>query len=265
MTDFLMALFLGIVEGLTEFIPVSSTAHLILLVDMLKLAAPPGHVFEVFIQLGAIMAVVALYWRRFWHTATTLHSDPVSRHFALALIVGCIPAVIAGGLLHDFIKHTLYSPLVIGIALIAGGIVILLLDKRLKGPRIESVDAIPLKTAFLIGCFQALALIPGVSRSGATIMGALGLGVARPVAAEFSFFLAVPVMVLAVGYDSYKNWDAVMQGGSLGLMLAGLAAAFLTAMLVIKTVLAFISRYGFTPFAWYRIALGILVLVLLSM
>lgn len=259
-----MALFLGIVEGLTEFIPVSSTAHLILLVEGLKMPAPPGHVFEVFIQIGAIMAVVVLYFKRFWHTAITLHKDPVSQHFALSLIVGCIPAVIAGLFLHDYIKSALYNPVVIGVALIVGGIVILLLDKRLKTEKFATVDSIPLKTAFFIGCFQAIALIPGVSRSGATIMGALGLGVARPAAAEFSFFLAVPIMTLAVGYDLYKNMDAVTAAGDWGIMLAGLVAAFLTAMVVIRTVLAFIKNYGFTPFAWYRIVLGVIVLALMA-
>jgi undecaprenyl-diphosphatase len=264
MSDFLTAAFLGFIEGLTEFIPVSSTAHLVLLVDGLKFQAPPGHIFEVFIQIGAILAVIALYFPRLWRIFITLPSDPVSRNFAFSLILGTIPAVIAGGLGRDWIKANLYNPTVIGSALILGGILILILEKRLKTPKISTVETLPLKTAFLIGCCQAMALIPGVSRSGATIMGALGLGLARPAAAEFSFFLAIPVMFGAVTYDTYKSWDAIVSYGHIGLMLTGLVAAFLTALAVLKIALSVISRYGFAPFAWYRIGLGILVLALMA-
>lgn len=264
MTEFLTALFLGFVEGLTEFIPVSSTAHLVLLTEGLDFPAPPGHVFEVFIQLGAILAVVVLYRRRLWQTITGLPRDRTARLFALNLVLGTVPALAAGAIGRDWIKGALYNPPVIGAMLIAGGIVILLLEKKLDRRRYESVDGIPARTAFLIGCCQALALVPGVSRSGATIMGALACGLSRPAAAEFSFFLAIPVMLAAVGYDTVRSWDAIAAYGHFGLMLAGLAAAFVTAMIVVKSVLHFISRHGFAPFAWYRIAAGILVFIVMT-
>jgi undecaprenyl-diphosphatase len=262
MIDYLIALFIGFVEGLTEFLPVSSTAHIVLLVEGLNLPTPPGHVFEVFIQLGAIMAVMWIYRAKLWHTVTGLPSDPVAQKFTINMIVATIPAVLAGLAGRDWIKENLYNPVSIAIALIIGGVIILLLEKKLRQARIHSVDDIPWRTALLIGCCQALALMPGVSRSGATIMGALGAGLARPVAAEFSFFLAIPVMLAAVAYDTYKGWDAIMANDHLGLMLAGLAAAFVTALCVVKAAIYFISRFGFTPFAWYRIVLGFVVLAI---
>lgn len=260
MGDYLTALFLGFIEGLTEFIPVSSTAHLIVLTKGLNFSAPPGHVFEVFIQLGAVLAVVVLYRRKLWQTFLGLPREKSAQLFTLNLIVGTIPALVAGAFLHDWIKETLYNPSVIAVALIAGGVFILLLEKKLCRSKICSVDDIPCKAAFLIGCFQMLALVPGVSRSGATIMGSLALGLSRPAAAEFSFFLAVPVMMAAVAYDTMKNWDAIIAYGHMDLMMTGFFAAFVTAMLVIKFALAVISRYGFAPFAWYRIAAGLIIL-----
>lgn len=265
MTDFLMALFLGFVEGLAEFIPVSSTAHLIVLVEGLHFPAPPGHVFEVFIQIGAIMAVVVLYFKKLWHTALTLHREPASRRFAYNLLLGSVPALAVGALAHDWIKSALYNPQVIGTMLILGGIAILLLERRLEGlGKIGSVDAVPPVTAFKVGCFQMLALVPGVSRSGATIMGALALGLTRPAAAELSFFLAIPVMFAAVAYDTLKNWDGIASYGRYDIMLGGLAAAFVTALAVVKFAIGFISRYGFAPFAFYRIAAGVAILILFS-
>ena len=260
MKDYLIALFLGFIEGLTEFIPVSSTAHLVLLVEGLDFPSPPGHVFEVFIQIGAILAVMVTYRRKLWHTVTGLPHDKTAQNFAFNIVLATLPALAAGALGRDWIKAHLYNPTCIAAALIIGGVIILLLEKRFKTARYDNVDAIPAKTALLIGCCQALALMPGVSRSGATIMGALVLGLSRPAAAEFSFFLAIPVMMAAVAYDTLKGWDEIIAYGHLGLMLTGMAAAFVTAMLVIRAALYVISRYGFTPFAWYRIALGALVL-----
>lgn len=265
MKDYLIALLLGFVEGLTEFIPVSSTGHLILLAEGLDFNAPEGHVFEVFIQLGAILAVIVTYRRRLWDTVIGLPHDRTAQSFAINVILATIPALIAGALGRDWIKEHLYNPACIAIALIVGGIIILLLEKRFKTARYDNIDAIPPKTALLIGCCQALALIPGVSRSGATIMGALMLGLSRPAAAEFSFFLAIPVMVAAVAYDTMKGWDDIINNNHLGLMLAGLVAAFITAMFVIRAALYVISKYGFTPFAWYRIGLGLLVLYMINM
>lgn len=263
MIDMLIAFFLGVVEGLTEFIPVSSTGHLVILVDGLGFPAPKGRIFEVFIQLGAILAVAFLYREKILDTVVGLPKDPKAQRFTLNLVLGTLPAVIAGALAHDAIK-SLYRPDFIAWTLILGGVAILLLEKRLKTVRIESLDDIRPLTAFLIGCAQACALVPGLSRSGATIMGALALGLARPAAAEFSFFLAMPVMAAAVLYDGYKNWDALVSYPHPHLLVIGFAASFISALLVVRSVIGFISRYGFAPFAWYRIALGVLVLIVLS-
>lgn len=260
MIEYLTALFLGFVEGLTEFIPVSSTGHLILLTEGLNFPAPPGHIFEVFIQLGAIFAVMVLYRRKIIDTILGLPSDPVAQNFARNIIVGTIPALIIGGLFHNFIKDSLYNPIVIASTLILGGIIILLFEKKFTQPVVHDVDHVSLKQALLIGCCQSVALIPGVSRSGATIMGSLALGLSRTAAAEFSFFLAIPVMICAVSYDIYKNWDALLSYPHVDLMAAGFVASFLTALLVVKGVIGLIGKYGFTPFAWYRIGLGLLVL-----
>ncbi len=256
MIDYLTAIFLGFIEGLTEFIPVSSTGHLLLLTEGLDFPAPPGHVFEVFIQIGAILAVMVLYRAKILKTICGIPSDPSARKFAFNIFLGILPALFIGGLFHRFIKETLYSPMVIIAALILGGIFILIFEKRFGPPKVESVDDVSSKQAFLIGCCQAVALIPGVSRSGATIMGALGFGLSRLAATEFSFFLAIPVMFCAVAYDICKNWDALIAYDNFGLMFAGLAASFVTALVVVKSVISFISRHGFAPFAWYRIALG---------
>lgn len=260
MIEYLTALFLGFVEGLTEFIPVSSTGHLILLIEGLNFPAPPGHVFEVFIQLGAIFAVMILYRQKILHTIFGLRSDPTAQHFAINVIVATLPALIIGAGLHGFIKGTLYNPIVIASMLIIGGIIILLFDKKFTQPSVDNIDSLSRKQAFLIGCCQSIALIPGVSRSGATIMGGLALGLSRTAAAEFSFFLAMPVMICAVTYDIYKNWDALLAYPHVGLMLAGFVASFVTALLVVRSVIGLIGRYGFAPFAWYRIALGLFAL-----
>lgn len=260
MIEYLTAIFLGFVEGLTEFIPVSSTGHLILLIEGLNFPTPPGRVFEVFIQIGAILAVMVLYRQKIIGTVRGIPKDPAARQFALNLIIGSIPAVLIGLTFHSFIKNTLYNPLIIAATLILGGIIILIFEKKFTNPKTENVDDITPKQAFLIGCAQSVALIPGVSRSGATIIGSLALGLSRTAATEFSFFLAMPVMFGAVAYDIYKNWDALLSYDHMGLMFAGLGASFLTALVVVKSVVGFISNHGFAPFAWYRIALGLVVL-----
>jgi undecaprenyl-diphosphatase len=259
MLEYLTAIFLGFVEGLTEFIPVSSTGHLILLTEGLNFPSPPGHVFEVFIQIGAILAVMVLYRAKIWQTVCGIPNDRTARRFALNIIIGTLPALVLGAFLHDFIKNTLYHPLVIATTLILGGIVILLFDKKFTNPRTDNVDDITPRQALAIGFCQSVAFIPGVSRSGATIMGSLALGLSRAAATEFSFFLAMPVMFAAVSYDIYKNWDALLAYPHMGLMFAGLAASFLTALFVVKKVVKFVSTHGFTPFAFYRIALGLFV------
>lgn len=263
MTDYLIAIFLGFVEGLTEFIPVSSTGHLILLIEGLNFPAPPGRVFEVFIQIGAILAVMVLYRAKIFHTVQGVFTrDKVAQRFATNILIGTLPALLIGALLHSFIKNTLYDPMVIATTLILGGIFILVFEKRFGPATVETVDEISTKQALLVGFFQSIALIPGISRSGATIMGSLGIGLSRKAATEFSFFLAMPVMFCAVAYDVLKNWDALLATQSWGLMLSGLTGAFVTALVVVKTVVGFISRHGFAPFAWYRIALGLFALVI---
>lgn len=259
MIEYLTAIFLGFIEGLTEFIPVSSTGHLILLVEGLHFPSPPGRVFEVFIQIGAILAVMVLYREKILKTVVGIPSDKAAQKFALNIIIGTIPALAVGALLHDFIKTVLYDPFVIATMLILGGIIILVFEKKFRSPVTETVDEVSPKQAFLIGCAQMLALVPGVSRSGATIMGSLALGLSRTAATEFSFFLAIPVMFCAVAYDILKNWDALLSYPHLGLMFAGLASSFVTALVVVRTVVGFISQHGFAPFAWYRIALGLAV------
>lgn len=245
---------MGGVEALTEFLPVSSTGHLILLGSILDFQGPPGRVFEVSIQLGAILAVCVLYAQRLAHIVMTLHTSQASRHFAGVSIVAFIPAVIAGFLMHDVIK-TLYSPMVVCIALLIGGIAILWIEKARPAPIVEAIDKMPYKTALVIGLTQMLALIPGVSRSGATIMGALMMRVDRRAAAEFSFFQAIPLMLGAVLFDLWKN-RATLTGDGISLIAVGFVTAFIVALFVVRWMLDFVTRHGFAPFAWYRIALG---------
>jgi undecaprenyl-diphosphatase len=256
---------IGVVEGLTEFLPVSSTGHIILAEEVLHFQGPPGKVFEIVIQLGAILAVCLLYRARLWSTAMgVVRREPVALRFAAAVIVAFLPAAIVGVAAHKYIKSVLFSPWVVAIALIVGGFIILAVERFAQRPRIKSLDEVDLKTALMIGLCQCLAMIPGVSRAGATIMGARVFRVDRATAAEFSFFLAMPTMIGATVYDLYKNWSTLDWHGS-GLIALGFFTAFVCALLVVKPFVAFISRYGFAVFAWYRIALGALALVLLLM
>lgn len=251
------ALLLGVVEGLTEFLPVSSTGHLILLVDLLGFAGPPGKVFEITIQFGAILAVCWLYRRRLWEMARR-----PAQPFTLHLLLAFLPAMVIGFFAHGFIKEHLFSPLVVSVMLVLGGIVILLIEKMRPVPKVMSVEKMDWKLALKIGFFQCLAMIPGTSRSGATIMGALWLGLERKAAAEFSFFLAIPTMFAATAYDLYRNWNLLAVDNAVVIGL-GFFAAFVTALVVVKTVIAFISRHGFAPFAYYRILLGLGMLAFL--
>jgi len=261
---FLQALLLGLVEGLTEFIPVSSTGHLILLVDLLGFAGPPGKSFEIVIQLGAILAVCVLYFARLWGVLVRLPTDAAARSFAGAILLAFLPAAVLGLALHDFITRVLFSPWVVSVALVGGGLVILAIERALPEPEVFTVEQIGWRRALLIGCAQTLAMVPGVSRSGATIIGALLLRLERRTAAEFSFFLAIPTMLGATTVSLAKNWSALSWDGA-GLIAAGFAVAFLVALAVVRAVIGFISRHGFAPFGWYRIALGLAMLVLLAL
>ncbi len=260
----LQAALLGMVEGLTEFLPVSSTGHLILVGDLLGFGGPEGKVFEVVIQLGAILAVCVLYFRRLLGVALGLPTDPAARRFAVAVLLGFLPACVLGLILHDFIKQVLFSPWIVCVTLVLGGLAILLIERVKPTPRWFAVERLPYGTTLGIGFCQALAMVPGVSRSGATIMGALMLGVDRKTATEYSFFLAIPTMLGATVLDLYKARGDLTQDG-LGLIAIGFVTAFIVAMLVVNALVAYVQRHGFAPFAWYRIAVGIAMAGLLSM
>lgn len=261
---YLHALLLGLVEGLTEFIPVSSTGHLILLVDFLGFRGPPGKVFEVVIQLGAILAVCVVYAHRLLRVVLGLWSQPRARAFALAVVLAFLPAALVGVIAHSYIKAVLFSPQVVATSLLVGGVVIILVERFLPAPRYHRIESFSLPMSLGIGLFQCLAMVPGVSRSGATIIGAMLLGVERRVAAEFSFFVAIPTMLGAATYDLYKNWGGLTLDGGL-LIGAGFLMAFVAAVLVVQALITFITRYGFQPFGWYRIVLGVGMLLWLNL
>ena len=254
---------IGIVEGLTEFLPVSSTGHIILAEEVLHFQGPPGKVFEIVIQLGAILAVCVLYRAKIILTVSgVLKREPVATRFAMSVIVAFLPAAVIGVALHKYIKALLDKPIVVAVALIVGGIAILVIEKLAQRPRIKSVDEIDWKTALFIGVCQCLAMVPGVSRSGSTIMAARVFRVDRAAAAEFSFFLAIPTMLGATGYDLMRNWSTLDWHGG-GLIVLGMIVAFVSALVVVQAFVAFISRHGFGVFAWYRIIVGALALVFL--
>jgi undecaprenyl-diphosphatase len=251
------AVLLGFLEGLTEFLPVSSTGHLLLAGHFMGFQSP-GKTFEVLIQLGAVLAIVAVYFKRLLEMVCALPSDARVRQFALAVIVAFLPAAVIGALLHDFIKNVLFeTPILVCVTLMLGGFVLLAVDKLTLSPRYLDAMQIPVPRAFGIGVFQCLALIPGVSRSGSTIVGGLLLGADKRTAAEFSFFLAMPTMAGAFALDLYKNWDRLQVADALPIS-AGFVAAFVTGVVVVKYALDFIGRHGFAPFAWWRIAVGAL-------
>lgn len=260
--QYLDAILLGLVEGVTEFLPVSSTGHLILLDELLGFNGPPGKVFEVVIQLGAILAICVVYFSRLWGVATGLRDDPAARRFVVAVLLAFLPAMVLGAGLHGYIKSALFNPTVVSLALIVGGVAILLVERVIPPARHHAIESFPAPLALKIGLCQCLALIPGVSRSGASILGALLMGVDRKVAAEFSFFLAVPTMAGATAYDLYKNWK-VMSIDDGALIVVGFVVAFVAAALVVKTLVDFVGRYGFAPFGWYRIIVGTAMLALL--
>lgn len=258
----LEALLLGLIEGLTEFLPVSSTGHLILVGDLLGFEGPPGKTFEIVIQFGAILAVCVVYWRRLWAALTGMAGDARARAFVRNILIGFLPAMVVGALAYKYIRALLDSPLVVAAVLMAGGVVILLLERVNKHPRFHAVEDFPLSLSLKVGLCQCIAMIPGVSRSGATIIGAMLVGVDRKAAAEFSFFLAIPTMLGATVYSLYKN-RADLSFDHAGLIALGLVAAFAAALVVVRAAIGFISRHGFAPFAWYRIVVGGVMLALL--
>ncbi len=253
--DIVHAVILGIVEGVTEFIPVSSTAHLLLAGRLLGFNNP-GQAFEVLIQLGAILALVSVYFARLWHLLVTLPRSPETQRFALGVVIAFLPAALLGVAFHDLITGVFFHSLVlISVALIVGGIALLWLDRLPITPRHTDIARYPLRLCLGIGIFQTLSLIPGVSRSGATIAGALLLGADKRSAAEYSFFLAMPTMAGAFAFDLYKNIDRI-DGNQAILIAIGFVVAFLSALVVVRAFLDFVSRHGFAPFGWWRIAVG---------
>jgi len=256
------AIILGVVEGVTEFIPVSSTAHLLLVGRLLGFQSTNG-AFEVLIQFGAILALVSVYAARLWALVTELPSDRRTQRFALGVVIAFLPAAILGVTFHSVITEVFFtSVLLICIALIVGGIGLLILDRLPLKPRYHDIMDYPLKLTLGIGIFQCLSLIPGVSRSGATIAGALLLGTDKRSAAEYSFFLAMPTMAGAFAFDLYQNIDSIDAGG--GLIIAiGFVVAFVSALVVVRGFLGFVSRHGFAPFAWWRIVVGTIGLIVL--
>ena len=252
---------LGLVEGATEFVPVSSTGHLILVSNWLHLVDERAKTFDIFIQLGAILAVVWLYRRRLTGAVVSAGRNPESRHFLLNLLIAFLPAAIIGFLAHDWIKARLFNPEVVIAALIAGGVLILLIEHWSPREMIDDVNRVPRRSALGIGLAQVLSLVPGTSRSGATIMGGYALGLSRVAATEFSFFLAIPVMLAATGYDLLKSWSTLTRA-DVPMFLVGFGVSFLSALVVVKALLRFVSGHSFRVFAWYRIALGGLLLLM---
>ena len=252
------AALLGIVQGLTEFLPVSSTAHLLVIGQLIGFHDP---VFTVMIQLGSIFAVMWLYRSKIAAVIAGLASTQEARHFALTIAVATVPALLAGALLSDYITSVLYdSPRVFAVAFIVGGIVMLLVERFRSEPSVMDADATPLRRALGIGLCQVLALIPGVSRSGATIVGGMVMGLDRPAAAEFSFFLAMPTMMAAFGHELLQVRGELSSARAAEISI-GFLLAFVSSLAIIKPFLGFVRRSGFAPFAWYRIAVGALLLM----
>ena len=253
------ALILGVVEGLTEFLPISSTGHLIIAGSLLDYVGERAKIFEVVIQLGAILAVCWEYRTRIGEAVRGLVSEPVQQRFAAHILIAFLPAAVLGLLLYHMITTYLFNPLTVAGALVVGGLVILYVESRPYRPDFETVDAISWREALKIGFAQTLAMFPGVSRAGATIMGAMVFGLSRKAATEFSFFLAIPTMLAATVYDAYKGRD-LLHAADLPVFAVGFVVSFVAAMFAVRGLLRFIASHSFVAFAWYRIVFGVIVL-----
>jgi undecaprenyl-diphosphatase len=256
----LKAAVLGLVEGATEFVPVSSTGHLIVVSNWLGLLDERTKTFDIFIQLGAILAIVWLYRARLGRAILAARHEPGSRRFLGNLLIAFLPAAAIGFLAHDSIKSRLFNPTVVAVALVAGGILILFIERWAPAPRVDDVAEVAPRTAWGIGLAQVLSLIPGTSRSGATIMGGYALGLSRTAATEFSFFLAIPVMLAATSYDLLKSWSTLVPADA-PVFAVGFIVSFVSALVVVRAFLSYVSHHSFSAFAWYRIAFGILLLL----
>lgn len=260
MSELLIALLLGVVEGLTEFLPVSSTGHLILAGNLLGYTGPQAATFEVFIQLGAILAVIVMYRRRFADLFRRQPSNVLTGTSGLVRLgLTTLPAVVAGFLLHGFIKERLFTPITVATGLLAGGIVIILVERFYRPADEQELDRLSWRQAWYIGLFQLFALSPGVSRAGATIIGGRLLGLSRGAALEYSFLAAVPLMAAAVSYDLIRSLPMLSPGDILPFAV-GFMTAFMSALLAIKFFIGLVKRYTLMPFGWYRICLGLLIL-----
>lgn len=254
MANIIEALALGLIEGLTEFLPVSSTGHLLLVGHFLGFEST-GKTFEVLIQLGAILAILSVYFHKFLSIAKALPYDTGARRFVIGVVIAFLPAAVIGALLHGFIKEVLFDPWIVCMTLIAGGFALLLVDRMPPAATEDEATRFPLSMYLKIGILQCLAMVPGVSRSGATIVGAMMMGASKRAAAEFSFFLALPTMAGAFTYDLIKNYK-ILSADDAAAIAAGFVAAFFAALVVVRMLLDYVSRHGFAPFAYWRIIVG---------
>jgi undecaprenyl-diphosphatase len=265
MSDALRAVILGVVEGVTEFLPVSSTGHLLLAERFFNLGEGSfWNSFTVLIQLGAILAIVVIYFAKLWRIALGMFSNPDDRRFVIGVLVAFLPAVIVGLIAGKYIKEVLFNPWVVCFSLIVGGAILLWVDQLDHKPHEHDATRFPLPMYLAIGVAQCLAMIPGVSRSGASIVAAMLLGADKRAAAEFSFFLAIPTMLGAFVHEFYKNRADITLDHA-GIVAIGFVVSFITAMIVVKTFLTYVTRHGFTLFAWWRVIVGTLGLVALAM
>src|SRR6201995_3054034 len=265
MSDALRAVILGIIEGITEFLPVSSTGHMLLAKQFFGLGEGAfWDSFIVLIQLGAILAIVMIYFSKLWKVALGMFTNPDDRRFVIGVLVAFLPAVIIGLIAGKYIKEVLFNPWVVCFSLIVGGAILLWGDQLDHKPTEHDATKFPLLTYLWIGIAQCLAMIPGVSRSGASIVAAMLLGADKRAAAEFSFFLAIPTMVGAFAYDFYKS-RSEMTTDHLGIIAIGFVVSFITALIVVRLFLSYVGRHGFTLFAWWRVIVGTLGLVALAM
>jgi undecaprenyl-diphosphatase len=264
-SDVIRAVILGIIEGVTEFLPVSSTGHLLLAERFFDLGSGNfWNTFTVLIQLGAILAIVVIYFAKLWPIALGMFSNAEDRRFVIGVLAAFLPAVIVGLIAGKYIKELLFNPWVVCFSLIVGGAALMWVDQLDHRPREHDATAFPLPMYIWIGIAQCVAMIPGVSRSGATIVSAMLLGADKRAAAEFSFFLAIPTMIGAFAYDFYKN-RADMTTDNLGIVAIGFVASFVTAIIVVKAFLSYVTRNGFTFFAWWQVIVGTLGLIALAL
>jgi undecaprenyl-diphosphatase len=263
--DFIKAIILGVVEGLTEFVPVSSTGHLLLMQRLLGFGDDDfGKSFAVLIQFGAILALLSIYAARLWHLFLGAFDDPAARRFILGVLIAFLPAAVIGALAYKLIKEVLFNPWVVCVSLIVGGIILLWVDRLRLEPRYHEATKFTLPMYFIIGLAQCVSMIPGVSRSGATIVSAMLLGADRRAAAEFSFWLAMPTMAGAFAYDLYRQ-HGQMTSGNVAIVAVGFVVSFIAAWFVVKSFLGYVSRHGFTLFVWWRLIVGALGLIALSL